>query len=201
MLTGLRRTPTRRWLLVLLLITFTPTGATDPALSPQTATPAESSPAVQGFLLSPEKRAEALAYRNRTYWLYATTTAYMAVLLVIFLRLRVASRLRNWAERISSRRFWQLLLFAPPLILLFVVLLSPTDAYGQWLSRQYGLSVQGWRSWLWDWTQSQIISALFGTLLVGILFAVLRRSPRRWWLYFGWPRFPSLSLPFFSRRS
>jgi STE24 endopeptidase len=64
------------------------------------------------------------------------------------------------------------------------VLLSPTDVYGQWISLKYGLSVQGWVSWLWDWTQGQIIAAIVGTLFIGILFVALRRSPRRWWLYF-----------------
>ena len=184
MLTGFRRTSTRHLLLVLLLLACTSIGAPQAALSAQTASPAGSRPSVQGFQLSPEKRAEAIAYRHRTYWLYAVTTVYAAVLLFLFLRLRVAPRLRNWVESISSRRFLQLLLFSPPLILLFVVLLSPTDVYGQWLSLKYGLSVQHWGSWLWDWTQAQILTALFGTVLVGVLFAALRRSPRRWWFYF-----------------
>jgi Zn-dependent protease with chaperone function len=174
-------------LLVFFLLVFVSALAPQAVLwsKTQTASGTNSAPAaVQGFQLSPEKRAEALAYRHKTYWLYAVTTLYTAVLLVLFLRLRIAPRLRNWAERVASRRFWQLLLFAPLLILLFVVLLSPTDAYGQWLSVKYGLSVQGWGSWLSDWTQAQIITTIFGTLFVGILFAALRRSPRRWWLYF-----------------
>ena len=183
-----RQAPMRQWLFVSFLLIFASGFAHNAALCAQTASPSNSSPptvpgAAQGFRLSPEKRAEALAYRHRTYWLYAATTAFTAVLLVLFLRLRIAPRLRNWAERVSPRRFIQLLLFAPPLILLFVVLLSPTDVYTQWLSLKYGLSVQGWGSWLWDWTQTQIIAALFGTLVVGILYAVLRRSPCRWWLY------------------
>jgi STE24 endopeptidase len=175
-----RHTPVRHRLSILVLLAFASALAPRAALSSQTTLPANSAPAVQGLELSPEKRAEAIAYRHKTYWLYAVTTLYTAVLLVLLLHLRVAPRLRSWVERVSSRRFVQLLLFAPLLILLFVVLLSPTDVYGQSLSLQYGLSVQRWGSW----TQGQIIAALFGTLLVGILFAVLRRSPRRWWFYF-----------------
>lgn len=174
----------RHSLLALILLAFASALAPRTALSAQSASPANSAPAVQGLQLSQEKRAEAIAYRHKTYWLYAGTTLYTALLLFLFLRLRVAPRLRNWAERLSSRRFVQLLLFSPPLILLFVVLLSPTDVYGQWISLKYGLSVQGWSSWLWDWTQGQIITAIVGTLFIGILFVALRRSPRRWWLYF-----------------
>lgn len=182
-----RRTAVRHSLFVLFLLACASALAPQAALSAQTqtASPANpTSPAVPGFQLSPEKRAEALAYRHRIYWLYAVTTLYTAVLLVLFLRLRVAPRLRNWAEGVTSRRILQLLLFAPPLILLFFVLLSPTDVYSQWLSLQYGLSVQSWGSWLRDWVQIQIIAVFFGTLFISILFAALRRSPRRWWLYF-----------------
>jgi len=170
--------------LLLILLLFASPLVLPAVVSAQTPAPSNSAPVVQGFQLSPEKRAEAISYRHKTYWLYAVTTLYTAVLLILFLRLRVAPRLRNSAERVSSRRFVQLLLFAPPLILLFVLLLFPTDAYSQWLSLQYGQSVQSWGSWLRDWTQIQILTALFGTILVGILFWALRRSPRRWWLYF-----------------
>jgi STE24 endopeptidase len=182
--TRFHRSLARHWLFAFFLLGFASTVAPRAALSAQSASPANSTTAVQGFQLSPGKRAEAIAYRHKTYWLYAGTTLYTALLLFLFLRLRVAPRLRNWAERVSSRRFVQLLLFSPPLILLFVVLLSPTDVYGQWISLKYGLSVQGWVSWLWDWTQGQIIAAIVGTLFIGILFVALRRSPRRWWLYF-----------------
>ena len=179
-----RRIFIRHWLFVLFLLGFASAVTPPAAPSTQTGPPANSASAVQGFELSPEKRAQAIAYRHKTYWLYAVTTLYTALLLVLVLRLRIAPRLRNWAERVSSRRFVQLLLFAPALILLFVVLLSPTDVYSQWLSLKYGLSVQGWGSWWWDWTQSQIIATILGTLFAGILFAALRRSPRRWWFYF-----------------
>src|SRR5215469_1617899 len=187
--TNSRRTCVRHSLLILLLLAFASAAAPQAPHSNETVPPSNSissnaQGAVQGFQLSPEKRAEAIAYRHKIYWLYAITMLYSIVLFVLFLRLRVAPRLRNWAERISSRRFLQLLLFTPALILLFVVLLFPTDVYGQWILLKYGQSVQGWRSWLWDWTQAQIIAVLFGTFLVGILFAVLRRSPRRWWFYF-----------------
>jgi STE24 endopeptidase len=180
----LRRTFVRRSLIVFFLLAFASALAPHAALSAQTLPPGNSAPAVQGFQLSPEKRAEAIAYRHRTYWLYAATTLYTAILLLLIIRLRVAPRLRDWAERISSRRFVQLLLFAPPLILLFLMLLFPTDSYSQWLSLQYGQSVQSWGSWLRDWTQLQILTVLLGTLFVDILFVALRRSPRRWWLYF-----------------
>ena len=49
----------------------------------------------------------------------------------------------------------------------------------------YGLSVQGWGSWFWDWTKGELIGTVIATLFVWGLYAFLRRSPRRWWFY-GW---------------
>jgi STE24 endopeptidase len=37
---------------------------------------------------------------------------------------------------------------------------------------------------LWDWTKSQLLSFILGAILIWILYAVIRRSPRRWWFYF-----------------
>jgi Zn-dependent protease with chaperone function len=50
---------------------------------------------------------------------------------------------------------------------------------------QYGLSVQSWGSWFWDWTKGELIGTALATLLVWGLYAFLRRSPTRWWFY-GW---------------
>jgi STE24 endopeptidase len=52
------------------------------------------------------------------------------------------------------------------------------------VERKYGLSVQGWGSWFWDWTKEQFLAVVLGIVLVSILYAVIRSSPRRWWFYF-----------------
>src|SRR3989442_856619 len=39
-------------------------------------------------------------------------------------------------------------------------------------------------SWLWDWTMAELIYLLFVTIVVGVLYGVIRRNPRRWWFYF-----------------
>ena len=77
-----------------------------------------------------------------------------------------------------------LLTFAPPLILTLAVLGLPLGIYDHWLERAYHQSVQGWGSWALDWGKEQVIAIIFGTLLVWLLYAVIRRSPQRWWFYF-----------------
>ena len=139
---------------------------------------------VQSYKLSPEKYQKAIAYSRARYWEYFIGAAYFLLILLLLLRWRAAPRLRDWAERASSRYWVQLLWFAPMFILLLGALGLPTDLYGQWLSLKYDQSIQSWGSWFWDWTKGQLLALALGTLFIGILYAVSRRSPRRWWLYF-----------------
>jgi Zn-dependent protease with chaperone function len=65
------------------------------------------------------------------------------------------------------------------------------------LSRAYGLSVQTWAAWTRDWIVNQALMLIVGTLFVAILYFVIRRSPRRWWLYFWIASIPILLALFF----
>jgi STE24 endopeptidase len=139
---------------------------------------------VTRYELPPDKleKAEAL-YRTRTV-LYLVSLVVGILILVAIAELRLGPRYRDLAERASSRRTVQALIFVPLLLLTIAVLSLPLDAYQQQVMRSYGLSVQGWGSWFWDWTKGQLVSWVISTPLVLGLYAIIRRSPRRWWLYF-----------------
>jgi hypothetical protein len=40
----------------------------------------------------------------------------------------------------------------------------------------YGISIQGWPSWLWDWTKGEIISVIISSILIWILYAIIRKA-------------------------
>ena len=129
------------------------------------------------------KKSEAL-YRTRMLT-FAVGTVYGIVVLLLVLNLRIGARFRDWAERASPRRFVQALVFAPLLLVTIDVLSLPDNMYRHSLAVDYGLSVQGWGSWFWDWGKNEIIGTVIATLLIWGLYSILRRSPQRWWLY-GW---------------
>ncbi len=139
--------------------------------------------AVQGYTLSSEQYARAVSYCQGEYWLYFLRTAYVLLVLGAMVRWRFAPRLRDRAERVSRRMWMRVLLLTPVLLLVFGVLLLPTDAYAQWHARRYGLSVQGWASWLGIWITTEMTTIICGTLVVGVLYSIIRRSPNRWWLF------------------
>lgn len=147
---------------------------------------------VKAYTLSPEKYAKAVAYSRATYLLHFLGAAYSLALLLIILSLRLAPLYRDWAERVSRVRFIQAIVFVPLVLFTFQLLKSPLDAYRHHLDVKYEISVQGWGSWAWDWTKGELIELIFASILVYILYGVIRRSPRRWWLYFGLASVPIL---------
>src|SRR5260370_344510 len=60
----------------------------------------------------------------------------------------------------------------------------PIAIFQESVSKFYKISVQSWPSWTADWAKAQLLAIIIGTLLAWILYAVIRKSPRRWWLYF-----------------
>jgi STE24 endopeptidase len=161
-----------------------------PADSPQGA-PSEAQNREQTrteqYTLSHERQAKAVAYSRAGYTLYFVSYFLGGLFLFLILRLGWAARFRDIAEHVSDKKWIQGFVFVPLLFLTIDVLDLPVRLYWHALSLHYQQSVQGWGSWFWDWTKGESLGIGFGIVLVLILFAVMRRSPRRWWLYFWFP--------------
>lgn len=139
---------------------------------------------VASYTLPPEKYRQAVAYSRAKYRLHFLAVAWEIALLFGLLALRVAPRFRNLAERLSRRRFVQALVFVPLFLMTEQILELPIDVYGHHVSRAYDQSVQGFGSWLWDWTKGHLITLVIVIPLAWMLYGILRRSPRKWWFYF-----------------
>jgi STE24 endopeptidase len=109
---------------------------------------------------------------------------YGLIVLWLILYRKLGPKYRDWAERSSAKRFLQTLVFSQLLLLTIAVLTLPLAVYSEMVGKRFGLSVQGWGSWSWDWVKAELIQLVIGTLLIWLLYGVIRRSPRRWWVYF-----------------
>jgi STE24 endopeptidase len=149
---------------------------------PPTEVPAQQ-PA-RAYRLPPDKLAKAIEYAHARNRLHFIAVGYGILVLAAVIGCRVAPGLRNWAERLSRRRLAQAYLFATALAVMVDGANLPLALYEQHLSRQFEQSIQSWPSWLWDWTKGELLSMLVSGFLLWMLYGVIRRSPRRWWLYF-----------------
>lgn len=144
------------------------------------------------YSLPPDKLQKAIDYSRARNWLHFADELYGIVVLVVILSIGLSAKFRNWGEAASQRRFVQALIFVPLLSLAADVASLPLGIYGQHLELAYEQSVQSWPSWLWDWTKGELIGFVVSIVLVYILYAVIRRSPRRWWFYFWLASLPIL---------
>lgn len=146
---------------------------------------------------SPEQYARSKAYSLAQYRHFFINWLFGFLVLLVLLRWRVAPAYRNLAERASSRRFVQFIIFMPLIFLTISILGLPSDIWNHSLERAFGLSVQHWMPWLADWITKQLVMVIVGIVLIAILYAVIRRSPRRWWFYFWLAAIPVLLIVFF----
>jgi STE24 endopeptidase len=145
---------------------------------------APSSGTITSYILPPDKLAKAHALYLIDVWLYFAATLYSFLILWLILRWQWTAKVRNFAERVSNNRFLQSLIVTPLFIVVVSILLLPPELYGHYVGREYGLSVQGWASWLRDWGVQLLLFAAVGSVVAWILYAVIRRSPARAWFYF-----------------
>jgi Zn-dependent protease with chaperone function len=140
---------------------------------------------ITAYTLTPQQlqRSEGL-HRAGLVLSLASTFLGFAVLATL-ISVRFGPKLQRVAECLTKKRLLQAVIFVPALQLTYSIFHLPLEFYGHHISLAYGLSVQGWLSWLADWVKSEFLTAIFATLTLWGLYALIRRSPRRWWFY-GW---------------
>ncbi|MEO8197352.1 MAG: M48 family metallopeptidase [Thermoanaerobaculia bacterium] len=156
-----------------------PAGAKAPA-----SFDAEAATAAYLAQLSPAARAKSDAYFEGGYWLLLWDFLAGLGVAWIFLGTRTSARIRDWAERTSRFRFVQTALFSLAYIAGSTLLLLPWSAYeGYFREHQYGMSNQDLGAWLGDQAKGLAIGLILGTFAITAIYAVLRRSPKNWWLW------------------
>ncbi len=167
------------------------------AAVPEAKAEAEPQTRITAYTLSPDRDKKARALSKVRLRMLIVELVYGIVVLLLVLRWKWAPKFRDLAEKLSSRRGLQVILFVPLITLVMDILSLPTGIYGNWIQRVYGLSVQGWSSWFWDWTKGEIISVILGSMVVAILYFVIRKSPKRWWFYFWLASLPLILIMIF----
>src|SRR6202167_5643127 len=159
-------------------------GQDQPPASASQPTTTASEKTITAYTLPPDLYHKAHD-RNRIHFHLALIGfAYGLVGLWLILRWELGAEFCDWAERSNSRRFVQSLVFCPLLLLTIAVFTLPLDIYGEVVEKRYGISIQGWVSWSWDWIKAELIALVIGTILIWLLYTVIRRSQRRAWFYF-----------------
>jgi STE24 endopeptidase len=142
-------------------------------------------PPTSRYSLTPEKREKAIAYSRTQYVLYFVGVLVSIVIYLLLWRARVAVVFRDWARQASRRHFVQCLVVVPLFLAVVSALNFPLEYFsGFVLEHRYDLSTESLGSWLGDWGKTFAITTVLGVVAAWIFYWIVRRSPRRWWLYF-----------------
>jgi STE24 endopeptidase len=122
------------------------------------------------------------AYNRTWYALYFVGTAWEMLGLGLLLRFRAGPALRDAVERRTRNRFLQAILFFAVFSLLLALWRLPLGYYAYVFERSYGFARQSFEVWLADLGRGYLIG-LPSAIAVWLGYWLLRRSPRRWWLW------------------
>ncbi len=136
------------------------------------------------YALPPDKLAKATALYHDETILGLISLAWGFISLLLILRLGIASRLSRFAARVTPKPWLQGCIFIPLLMLIEAFLQLPISLEGHRIGLAFGLSVQHWASWFGDHGKSLLLTLAAGTVVISILFAIVRHSPRLWWFWF-----------------
>jgi len=129
-------------------------------------------------------RAKSDSYFEGGYWLplwgaLVSILAYWAML-----HFRWSAKWSCWAGRVTSRRWLQPAVYALPFTLAGAALTLPWTIYvAYYREHQYGLSNQSFLAWLSEWSIMLGVGLVTGAVFFAIIYAVIRNSPKRWWLW------------------
>ncbi len=167
------------------LVQSHPAQSAPAAAAPVSTAPAAQPANTQAYTLPPDKLAKAITLSRIRNILDIVGSLWGLAVLWLLLALRWAAGLAGWAERLLRRRWMQGLLFFAVFLLITTLVNLPLDLIGHAVSRHYGISVQGWGSWLEDMAKALGLSLLFGAPVLLLFNWIVRVSPRRYWLW-GW---------------
>ena len=143
----------------------------------------------------PEPSALAIQYHRSGNVLWAVETGLGMIVPAVLLFSGISARIRSLSQRIGRRWWLSLVLYAVLFTLLAALVTVPLSYYAGYVRQhQYGLSNQSFGTWAGDWIKGVALGGVGLAAVLWIPYLLLRRSPRRWWLYAGLASMPLTAL-------
>jgi STE24 endopeptidase len=131
-----------------------------------------------------DKTVRSDAYFEGGYWMILWDFLYGAVVALLFLNLRWSARMRDLAERVTRFKPVHTFVYFFQYLVLGTILAFPLTVYEDYFrEHKYGLATQTFGPWMGDQMKGLGVGLVLGGLLTMLLFGVVRRLPRTWWIW------------------
>jgi len=128
-------------------------------------------------------RARSDAYFDGGLWVEFIGGALSVLVCWLIVRLGFLTGLRTRLERHGWRPWVTTIACAALFVVASAAMLFPWTIWSEFVREaHYGLMNQSFGAWAKDQAIGLTFSVIFGSLVLGIIMAVIRRYPRRWWL-------------------
>ena len=160
------------------------------------SSPARTEPAAQeGRVAVPEPTPEALSYHRSGNVLWVVDNVWGLLVPAVFLFAGFSAALRTWAHRVGRKWFFAMALYFIVFSAVTFVIDLPRVYYESFAREHaYGLSNQTFTKWATDQITGFIIGIVGGVAFLWVPYLLLKKSPRRWWLYTGLAAIPFIVL-------
>jgi STE24 endopeptidase len=154
------------------------------AAQPSTHFDANAATEAYMAMIPPAAIARSNAYFEGGYWLILWDFLYASAIALLLLNLRWSARRRDLAERITRFKWLQTFLYWIQYLLLTTLLGFPLEFYENFVrEHKYGLATQSFGPWLGDEGKALLVNLVLGGLAVVLLFAIVRKLRRTWWIW------------------
>jgi STE24 endopeptidase len=132
----------------------------------------------------PEPSEKAMRYYRSGNVLWVVENLWGILIPVLFLFTGFSARIRSWAVKIGRKWFFIIGLYFILFTLLNFLIDFPLSYYQEFVRQHaYGLSNQTISKWFGDSLKELTIGLVIGSVTLWIPYLLVKKSPRRWWLY------------------
>jgi STE24 endopeptidase len=158
---------------------------TPPAASPSPVAAATVPAAPEtGPVAVPEPTEKAMRYYRTGNVVWALDTLLGLAVPALFLFTGASAWMRNAARRVGRNWFFTIVVYFVLFSLASTVLTLAWAYYTEFVRQHaYGLSNQTAGKWVSDTVKAFLVGLVVGALFLWVPFLLLKRSPKRWWLY------------------
>ena len=143
----------------------------------------------------PEATEQAMRYYRSGNVLWFLGQLWSLGVPLLFLVSGFTGKLSAFSERWGKKWYFTIVIYLVLFILLFTLLNFPLDFYAGFIREHaYGLSAQSFGRWIGNYGKSVMVTIISAAAFVWIFYWLLKKSPRRWWLYGA---FVSIAISFF----
>lgn len=135
-------------------------------------------------MIPPAAKARSDAYFEGGYWLVLWDFVYASAMMLLLLATGWSAKMRDVAARVTRFHWLQTALYWVEYLLVTTVLGFPLEFYENYYrEHQYGLATQSFGPWMGDEGKALLVNLMLGAIGVVVLFAIVRKLPRTWWLW------------------